>query len=105
VTLEAQEAVPVVRISTTRRRGEGPRPIVEDWDWQSRGHCLRWPTEVFFPEDQGRQGLRARQQRAKQICRNCPVLDDCREHALRAPEVQGIWGATTPRERAHLLDG
>jgi WhiB family transcriptional regulator, redox-sensing transcriptional regulator len=86
-----------------RRRDDRPRPIVEDWDWQSRGNCLRWPTEVFFPEDQGRPGLRARQQRAMQICRNCPVLNECREHALAAPEVHGIWGATTPRQRAHLL--
>jgi WhiB family redox-sensing transcriptional regulator len=79
------------------------RPIVEHWDWQTRGKCLRLPTEVFYPEDQGRHGLRARQQRAMQICRDCPVLRECREHALATPEVHGIWGATTPRERAHLL--
>ncbi|QNJ96044.1 WhiB family transcriptional regulator [Mycolicibacterium fluoranthenivorans] len=58
---------------------------------------------MFFPEDQGRHGLYERQRRAKQICRDCPVLKQCREYALATPEVHGIWGATTPRERAHLL--
>jgi WhiB family redox-sensing transcriptional regulator len=28
------------------------------------------------------------------------VIAECREHAMRTPETYGIWGATTPRERA-----
>lgn len=90
-------------MSTAQPVGQSSRQVVEDWDWQSRGSCARWPTEVFFPEDQGRHGLRARQQRAMQICRGCPVVRECREHALATPEVHGIWGATTPRERARLV--
>jgi WhiB family redox-sensing transcriptional regulator len=37
--------------------------------------------------------------RAKLICADCPVLTQCRDHALSVPETWGIWGATTPRER------
>ncbi|MCV7224815.1 WhiB family transcriptional regulator [Mycolicibacterium komossense] len=81
------------------------RPVVDDWSWQARGKCLRWPTEIFFPEDLGRPGLRAREQRAKQICRDCPVLMQCRDHALGTPEVHGVWGATTARERAQVRAG
>jgi hypothetical protein len=43
---------------------------------------------------------RAQEERAKRICRDCPVIAECREHAVRTPETYGIWGATTPRERA-----
>ncbi|WP_372481300.1 WhiB family transcriptional regulator [Mycolicibacterium lacusdiani] len=31
-----------------------------------------------------RTGLRAREERAKRICLDCPVLNRCREHALSA---------------------
>jgi WhiB family redox-sensing transcriptional regulator len=105
VTLETPGAGPAGGMPVATRQDYRPRPIVEHWDWQARGNCLRLPTEVFFPEDQGRHGLRARQLRAMQICRSCPVLVQCREHALRTPEVHGIWGATTPRERAQILAG
>jgi WhiB family redox-sensing transcriptional regulator len=76
-----------------------PRPLLEDWTWQESGSCRRWAPEVFFPEDAGRSGLRAREERAKRICRRCPVLSRCREHALAAGETHGVWGAMSARER------
>lgn len=79
-----------------------PRPIVEEWTWQQRGRCQNLPSEVFFPEDAARKSRRAGEARAKRICLSCPVLDECREHAIRTPEPYGIWGATTPRERLDL---
>ncbi|MGO4205435.1 WhiB family transcriptional regulator [Rhodococcus sp. TAF43] len=36
------------------------------------------------------------------ICMTCPVLTPCRSHALHGPERFGIWGGTTPTERARL---
>jgi len=53
-----------------------------------------------IPEDSGRYGLRGREEQAKRICRECPVLAECRRHALAMPETHGIWGAMTPSERA-----
>ena len=79
-----------------------PRPLAEEWTWQQRGRCQNLPSEVFFPEDSARKSRRAREARAKRICLSCPVLDECREHAIRTPETYGIWGATTPRERLDL---
>jgi WhiB family transcriptional regulator, redox-sensing transcriptional regulator len=67
--------------------------------WQRRGRCLNLPSEVFFPEDATRRNRRANEERAKRICRDCPVIAECREHAVRTPETYGVWGATTPRER------
>jgi WhiB family redox-sensing transcriptional regulator len=75
------------------------RPTLDAWSWQRRGRCQDYPIEMFFPEDESRLGLRRREERAKLICRQCPVLDACREHALRTPERYGVWGAMSAGER------
>ncbi len=83
-----------------------PRPQTEHWDWQ-RHACCRARPELFFGPDTATESPAARARRedqAKQICRPCPVVGDCRSHALRAPESHGVWGATTPIERARILD-
>jgi WhiB family transcriptional regulator, redox-sensing transcriptional regulator len=86
----------------TARPHNMPRPLLEEWNWQHQAKCQRYPIEVFYPEGRG-QRLRRMELQAKRICSNCPVLTSCRDYALRAPEAYGIWGALTPRERAHLL--
>ncbi len=80
--------------------GAAPRPLLDDWTWQELGSCRASAPEVFFPEDSGRSGLRGREERAKRICRGCPVLVRCREHALAAGEAHGVWGAMSARERS-----
>jgi WhiB family transcriptional regulator, redox-sensing transcriptional regulator len=80
-----------------------PPPRIEEWDWQSEGKCRDVPVNVFFPEGMRGYQLRKHEDRAKGICRECPVLKRCRQHAIDAPEPHGVWGATTPRERAILL--
>jgi WhiB family transcriptional regulator, redox-sensing transcriptional regulator len=77
-------------------------PLSGDWRWQMAGLCRDHPAEMFFPESEGRHGLRRREEQAKRICRGCPVITECREHALQTPEVYGIWGAMTACERARL---
>ena len=81
-------------------------PATDDaWDWQLRGNCSGYPLELFFPEDPTRAGLHQREDAAKRICRQCPVVAECRDYALRTPELHGIWGAMTARERARELMG
>lgn len=80
-----------------------PPPLLEEWTWQLEGSCRGLPSETFFPEALRGKHLRAREAAAKSICQACPVLTNCRDHALRAPEMHGIWGATTPLERAQTL--
>jgi WhiB family redox-sensing transcriptional regulator len=91
----------------TRRRhavfNATPRPLVEDWTWQQRGSCRNMPTELFFPEDGARRHRSATEQRAKRICRDCPVVAECREHAFAIGEPFGIWGATTALDRARSI--
>nr|WP_286175259.1 WhiB family transcriptional regulator [Mycobacterium sp. DL99] len=80
-----------------------PPPALDEWSWQLHGRCRDHPAEAFFPDQvRGRQ-LRKREDAAKAICRDCPVLARCRDHALAAPEPYGIWGAMTARERAIVL--
>ncbi|MCW2514748.1 MAG: Transcription factor WhiB [Mycobacterium sp.] len=93
-----------VPVNVSRDPGRAlPRPLLDDWTWQELGSCRRSAPEIFFPEDAGRSGLRAREERAKQICRRCPVLSRCREHALAVGETHGVWGAMSARERTRVF--
>ncbi|MCV7111675.1 WhiB family transcriptional regulator [Mycolicibacterium setense] len=93
-------AAPRPSIPVYRSPRNLPPPALDEWSWQLRGLCRDHPAEVFFPDEvRGRQ-LRRREDAAKAICRECPVLQRCRVHALSAPEAYGIWGAMTARERA-----
>jgi WhiB family transcriptional regulator, redox-sensing transcriptional regulator len=79
-----------------------PAVRTETWEWQLRARCRGYPSDVFYLDGlRGRELIR-REQRAKRICDECPVLPECRAHALGAPEVWGIWGALTPAERNQL---
>jgi WhiB family redox-sensing transcriptional regulator len=78
-----------------------PAVLVADGGrWQQLARCRGLPSDVFFPEElDSRRRRRLQEQAAKQICATCPVIVACREHALRAPEKYGVWGALTARER------
>jgi WhiB family transcriptional regulator, redox-sensing transcriptional regulator len=67
----------------------GARPA-----WMDQGACRGSATRVFFVE---RGAGSAKEARA--ICRSCPVEAECLAYALSDPEVAGVWGATTERER------
>ena len=72
--------------------------------WQRFAVCRGLPQIVFLPPENERGRRRARREhRAKQICRDCPVLAECLRHALFWPEHYGVWGATTPAERSEII--
>lgn len=69
--------------------------------WQLLGECRREDPELFFPL--GNQGPAiAQTEEAKTVCRRCPVLDTCREWALRVGEDNGVWGGMAEDERRAL---
>ncbi|CAM2861802.1 WhiB family transcriptional regulator [Skermania piniformis] len=77
-----------------------PGPNADVWDWQMRGSCRGVDSSVFFHPDGERGRARTqREVRAKQICRECPVMAQCRAHALRVAEPYGIWGGMSENER------
>lgn len=81
------------------------RPIYDEWEWQQQGNCVGQDVEIFFLPTNSRVHDKAKREAiAKQICEGCPVVQECLDHALRVPENYGVWGGTTPEERAELLD-
>lgn len=81
-----------------------PRPISDIWDWQARGACRGLNIDLFFHPDRQRGAVReAREARAKSVCRRCPVMDQCRRHALMVQEPYGVWGGLSESDRAELI--
>ena len=81
-----------------------PGPNADVWDWQMNGLCRGEDSAVFFHPDGERGHARAaRESRAKQMCRQCPVMTQCRTHALAVGETYGIWGGLSETERGLLL--
>lgn len=81
-----------------------PGPVADLWDWRYVGLCRTTdPEEFFHPEGERGERRRRRDERAKRVCRRCPVIEECREHALAAREPYGVWGGLTESEREELL--
>lgn len=74
------------------------------WEWQLRGACRGMDSTRFFYLD-GERGQRREQReiQAKAICLRCPVISECRTHALQVREPYGIWGGLTEDERTRIL--
>lgn len=80
-----------------------PRPLLDVWEWQFQGLCrTRGPEMFFHPEGERGSARRKREAFAAALCRECPVLQQCREHALAAREPYGVWGGMTEEERAAI---
>ena len=61
--------------------------------------CSKGDPDMFFPDDyEDRKTVFG----VKEICNSCPLTDLCLTYALKHPSLDGIWGATTPRERQSL---
>lgn len=81
-----------------------PGPVSERWDWQLDANCRGMATQLFFhPWGERGPSREAREQRAKDVCESCPVLNECRRHALEVHEPYGVWGGLTEHERQFLL--
>lgn len=77
-----------------------PLPVVATWEWQLHAACRDVNSVVFFgPDREGQNSRERREREAKLVCRGCPVLRQCRDHALRVGEPYGVWGGMTARER------
>ena len=81
-----------------------PGPNADLWDWQMHGLCRGEDSSMFFHPD-GERARAQREMRAKQMCRQCPVITQCRAHALKVGETYGIWGGLSESERDLMLKG
>lgn len=62
------------------------------------GLCNGMPTHWFYPEQYMGGDERAQLARAVEACNDCPITQECFDHAIRHEE-HGVWAGTTPRER------
>ncbi len=83
-----------------------PRPVAQEWEWQLDAACQGLNSTIFFHPDGERGAARARRaNRAKAVCEHCPVIAECRRHALAVREPYGVWGGLTEEERRELWIG
>lgn len=81
-----------------------PAPLADLWEWQYQGACRDLDTEQFFHPEGERGGTRKRRDdAAKAICAQCPVINQCREYALAAQEPYGVWGGLSAEERREII--
>jgi WhiB family redox-sensing transcriptional regulator len=73
--------------------------ITDTDDWRTAGACLNADPDLFFPVSPAGHGARQIEE-AREICASCRVRRQCLEFAMRTGEAQGIWGGTTPEDRA-----
>lgn len=72
-------------------------PVLELGEWADSALCKGMPLEWFFPEKGGHHRL------GKQVCKKCPVTEECLRWALVTQQPDGLWGGMTTRERVALL--
>ena len=81
-----------------------PPPVTDVWDWQLHGACREMDSALFFhPENERGPARAGREAHAKQICRSCPVIQQCRAHSLAAREPYGVWGGMSESERDEII--
>ena len=82
-----------------------PEPIATTWEWQLNGLCRGMDSAVFFhPEGERGHKRTAREEQAKRVCQQCPVMQRCREYAVAAGDPYGVWGGLSAPERS-LIEG
>lgn len=67
-----------------------------DLRWQDDAACKDTGTESWYVADE--RSHTTDTQILKRICSSCPVLTECREHAITY-EKWGYWGGMTARDR------
>jgi WhiB family redox-sensing transcriptional regulator len=81
-----------------------PGPVADLWKWQLRGACRDADEGLFFhPEGERGPARRNRDSAAKAVCATCPVIVQCRAHALAAREPYGVWGGLTEDDREAIF--
>lgn len=97
-------APPLTRGCTVADVRRLPGSNTDRWDWQVSGMCRGLDSAVFFhPDDERGEARQQRDERAKSLCRQCPVQQQCRTHALTVREPYGVWGGLSAEERGQLL--
>jgi WhiB family redox-sensing transcriptional regulator len=98
---EATTAVAVLPERRSARNAARIPPVAQlRLGWQERAACQGSDAKLFFgPEKERIRDREVREGAAKRVCASCPVLRECRNHALQTPELFGIWGGLSETDR------
>ena len=70
-------------------------------DWRELSACRDSDPEIFFPI--GTTGPAIQQiSKAKAICAQCSVKEECLQYALESNQESGVWGGYAEDERRRL---
>ena len=72
--------------------------------WRDEAACADMALWWFARRPADKEGQRVHDDARKTVCRNCPVLMECRAEARELQEPSGVWGGESPEERCHRLD-
>ncbi|MEV6741795.1 WhiB family transcriptional regulator [Streptomyces sp. NPDC051104] len=70
-------------------------------NWRDHAACRHEDPDLFFPIGTTGPAL-LQTQRAKAVCRRCPVQEECLQWALETDQAIGVWGGTSETERRAL---
>lgn len=70
-------------------------------DWRTRAACRDEDPDLFFPIGTSGPAL-LQTERAKAVCRRCPVREQCLDWAMDSGQSLGVWGGTSETERRAL---
>ncbi len=65
-------------------------------EWTSKALCRGMDPNPWFPQ---RVQSETVWEPVKRVCRECPVVGECREYAIEWEPEHGMWGAMSPVER------
>lgn len=74
---------------------------LEERAWMDQGACKGMDPEVFHPEEED-PNYELLVTVAKDVCEDCPVIEDCLDWAMTRKEKFGIWGKKTALERHRI---
>lgn len=83
-------------------------PDYPDFEEFGETPCSQSDPDIFFSTDlpEGNRKFNSvylNERQAKEICSACPYKLRCLEYSIKNPDLQGIWGATTEKERRKLI--
>ena len=89
------------------RRGPPPTPVdlpppTHTPQWRDLAACKGQPVHWWYPEGGVTSANIADLNRARDVCRACPVDVECLTHGVVWPEVFGAWGGYTAKHVARF---
>jgi WhiB family transcriptional regulator, redox-sensing transcriptional regulator len=86
----------IVRALMVRGDLLDPSELYDRPAWQSRAACRGKGTDAFIADRGGTLEI------GRALCASCTVRPECLDYAMANPEIVGLWGGTSARQRAAM---